>query len=926
MVVVMFVTLLVLVGCPLIVGSSSGDNKSGSDSSDRKTSSVSFDISPTQGSAGSIVQLTGLSFSETRLAELELWIGGEPTVFGVDDDVWTAALPLFLDESGWPRPPSQPQSVELRENDTVVATARQKVTITELPPAPGTTAAIQSELDEISQGFAELLNAFGGGSDYAPAVAAGSIAALESLISDGDYSLAAVLDGTSPLLEGEPADLELIDALLSVSGALEYLEALNEFLNVVVEGNESETGIHALSAGGVTSQSLPATDRTLAAGIQIYVIIDDLSATYFGPNAQAWARVTALIAISRVKVPHAAIVGAILTVTDFVMGSVVPGLLPATIEEFELALDESVIDENELTSSTVQITAVNSPPVMTVTEVIELAVTALGLRSSVETETLSGFLYKAVESTLNRFNRALSDHIAKAGLDPVDEFSVPNMRWGPVEIRNPDLVELVTSDPSIVAVDEEAMEWRGVGRGTSNVGVRTRGAGARSNMLPLPFRLFYHGGAFGHNSAWADASVRVGEGGDIVVTITGLPEGVPASVLVDGPEYEQGVSANATLEHLECGVYLIFAFDVRDDEETVYSPTPNHEVQTVVLENRDVVEVTVVYEPQHGDLELEITGLPAEVAGDVMLIGPDYERQFAESQLIENLVTGTYTIEAREVVVPGATFEPTPPTQTVDVTIWDTAVAEVVYQEIRDLQLNMRVRGGPWFQLWAESSADRYYYVAEYALDRAWGDFFPTLPWEDMSELSVSRAESASEQSSAVSYSAVTNKTRAAFSWSVNASSVVPIGHNRSIAGAMVAQCEDSLYFEVINDRYQDLVLEVSYSYAMSASGSCHEDDTGFGASVWNHTFIALLYGGGAYYEEIIDDWARPACWGGPSHVDRSGSVSIPVPHYVHSIAVIFYWPEASAGVTNTKSNPAGRSFSSSHNGEINLRLLPTGD
>ena len=917
---VALVTLVVFSSCPLIIGSASG-----SDSSDGRTSRSLFTVSPTQGAAGSVVQLTGLGFSEQRLAELELWIGGEPTVFGVDGDVWTAALPLFLDETGWPRPPDRPLSVELRENDAVVATARQKVTVTELPPAPGTTAAIQNELDQIVQGYAELLSSFGGGSDYAPAVAAATIAALNALINEGDYSLAAVLDGTSPLLEGESADLELIDALLSVSGTLEYLEALNELLNGTTGGTGSGAGIHALSAGGVTPQSLPATDRTLAAGMQIYVIIDDLSAAYFGPNAQAWARVTGAIAITRVKVPYAAIVGAILTVTDFVMGSVVPGILPATIAKFELTLDESVIEENELTSSTVQITADNSPPVMTVTEVIQLAVTALGLRSSVDTETFSGILYKAVESALNRFNRAFSDHIAKAGLDPVDEFSVPHMTWGPVEIRNPDLVELVTSDPSIVAVDEEAMEWRGIMRGTSNVRVRTRSAGARSNMLPPPFRAFYHGGAFGNNSAWADASIQVGEGADLALTITGLPAGVAADVFVEGSGFKRTFTESTVIEDLEYDSYMVFAFDVVDSDDTVYTGYP--EVQTIEVTDPGVFEVTVAYRPRYGDLELEITGLPPGVAGDVMLIGPDYERQFAESQLIENLVTGSYTVEAREVVVPGSTFEPTPATQTVDVTNRDTAVAEVVYQEIRDLQLEKWARYGPYFEVtgtannydWRGFVADfiRFFWVGGYTFYYYPYDG-PQPLWLHRSSLNLSEAGSAMNQLGAVDLSITTNEHRADVNWNISASSAALYDYHGS-GGLALLELGDT-EFHVINDRGQHLNLEVSYSYALNAAGDVNDGDI-VSARTSSQVVIGIyVYVGSVReYTEIASNFVR---LGEIVSTGGAGSLSIPISPSVSRISVYLYG-DASAGVGNRESDPGGRTFSASSVGEIKLRLVP---
>jgi hypothetical protein len=458
--------------------------------------SAGFDIHPTEGPPGAVVRVTDLDLSDHALEDLSLWIGGELVPFIVEGEEILGAFPLFLGEDAWPQPPASPVWAEIRHGEQLLWRSRQQVTITELLETPGTTEEVKERLEEIAQAYIAILESLPLPSEYSPALNAAIAGMLHGLISEGEYSLGAVLEQKDP-------DLSLADALLASSGALDDIRLWAEALT------EAEEDDLARAAGFFRHCRGEGDDFALACLMQIQSLLDDYTKAFLTPTARTWAntvgRINGLIAISGVNIPGSRAVGALLEVLDFVFTKIVPAVLPSQIESLELEVAQDVVSLDFLTTSQIHITAANDPPPITVTDVVELIVTGLGLRGGTKAADAFGeYLFNAAVWGLGIYNEIMKAHIEASGLSPIDEFRIPPREWGPTQIRHADLVELFSYDESVIRGEDEPLEWRGRKVGTNGIRAQTRGAGSRSKVL-LDHRLClgcrYSGGAFGTDVA-----------------------------------------------------------------------------------------------------------------------------------------------------------------------------------------------------------------------------------------------------------------------------------------------------------------------------------------------------------------------------------------------------------------------------------------
>lgn len=165
----------------------------------------------------------------------------------------------------------------------------------------------------------------------------------------------------------------------------------------------------------------------------------------------------------------------------------------------------------------------------------------------------------------------------------------------------------------------------------------------------------------------------------LAVTISGLPNGVNASVTVTGPGgYTNVLGASTAMDLLTPGAYTITAADVVSGGVT-YRPAPT--TQTVQLPaSTTQVAANVVYSVGTGSLTVNINGLPAGVNGSVLVSGPSgYSQQLTATQTLTPVPPGTYTITASPVASNLTTQTPTPATQNVTVTGGATATGTVTY-------------------------------------------------------------------------------------------------------------------------------------------------------------------------------------------------------------------------------------------------------
>src|SRR5690606_30318827 len=116
------------------------------------------------------------------------------------------------------------------------------------------------------------------------------MAMLKGLVSDGDRSLAAVLAGDSPWLEGAALDLELTDALLASSGvAGHYAARAGVFQHPQGAGSGLPVSL-SLPLATTGARCRPGGKaHQLACQMQAHGLITDLSSHFVKPTADTYA-------------------------------------------------------------------------------------------------------------------------------------------------------------------------------------------------------------------------------------------------------------------------------------------------------------------------------------------------------------------------------------------------------------------------------------------------------------------------------------------------------------------------------------------------------------------------------------------------------------------------------------------------------------
>ncbi|MGQ0712142.1 MAG: PQQ-dependent sugar dehydrogenase [Gemmatimonadaceae bacterium] len=165
----------------------------------------------------------------------------------------------------------------------------------------------------------------------------------------------------------------------------------------------------------------------------------------------------------------------------------------------------------------------------------------------------------------------------------------------------------------------------------------------------------------------------------LAVTITGLPNGVNASVTVTGPNgYTNTLTSSAALEFLAPGAYTITAADIVSGDATYRAAPATQTVQLTASTTQ--VAANVVYAEGTGALTVTISGLSGGAIGAVQVTGPGgYTQQITASQTLQPVPPGTYTIAASAVASSLTTHTPSPATQDVSVAVGATATATVTY-------------------------------------------------------------------------------------------------------------------------------------------------------------------------------------------------------------------------------------------------------
>lgn len=463
--------------------------------------------------------------------EFEVRIGGHAVAAQrMEDGRIQTHVPVVMDEDGWPLARKGEQAIEVHGLGRLLARSEGGIRILELPRAPGTAAKVQGSLQTIVDGYERIFEALPADDEREMAHRRAVMAMLHGLVDEGAHSLAALVAGESAWLEGAAQDLALTDALLASSGVAGHYAARaatferggrtgGAALPVSLALPMPMTGPRCRASGAVFD---------LACKLQAHAVLTDFSQTYVKPTADAYADIVgvaigaiglppagaeALDKNARLGIPLHQITSALLSVVAFTMDKVAPSLLPSAIDRFELEMPRTLIGHGDMTASRLMVQARNQPQTITASDMVELFKSILGLPG----------LDKRVENQITKVGFFVIDLYAAAlrrfgvtppsGMNP-EVFTMPLMRWGPLEVDHPDLVQLFSLDASVLQPREDVLEWRGVGSGTATVRVVPRG-GDRGKVLvdnTLCWGCAWHGTAFGMEvpSSTKEVSVDVG--------------------------------------------------------------------------------------------------------------------------------------------------------------------------------------------------------------------------------------------------------------------------------------------------------------------------------------------------------------------------------------------------------------------------------
>ncbi|TXD44756.1 hypothetical protein FRC96_00075 [Lujinxingia vulgaris] len=146
------------------------------------------------------------------------------------------------------------------------------------------------------------------------------------------------------------------------------------------------------------------------------------------------------------------------------------------------------------------------------------------------------------------------------------------------------------------------------------------------------------------------------------VIIAGLPAGVDADVALEGPDFNEVLSASTTYDALTPGAYLL-----TPDEVTHGGATYSAGIRTAALASGSNDPTTITYTLSPAELDVVVTGLPAGQSAQITISGPaGYENTLNGDATLSDLVPGDYTLEPADVVVGDAIYEAAPITLTLD--------------------------------------------------------------------------------------------------------------------------------------------------------------------------------------------------------------------------------------------------------------------
>lgn len=197
-------------------------------------------------------------------------------------------------------------------------------------------------------------------------------------------------------------------------------------------------------------------------------------------------------------------------------------------------------------------------------------------------------------------------------------------------------------------------------------------------------------------TAGATASAAVtyaAAAGQLIVTVSGVPSGAAARVVVTGPSaFVDTVTRTDTLRALAAGTYTLAASAISANGFT-WNGTPASQSASVPASGS--ASAAVAYAATSGRLAVSVTGLPGGTPAAVIVTGPGgfADTVTAATDTLSGLAAGTYTLAASNVSSGGTTWGPSPASQSAAVTAGQVVARSVSYAALGATTLNLGIDG-----------------------------------------------------------------------------------------------------------------------------------------------------------------------------------------------------------------------------------------
>lgn len=448
--------------------------------------------------AGSMLKVDGLDLDACPLRTSEIRVAGQtaPTVLNARHEA-LMRLPLFYDEgTKWAAPPSDPQDVDIFCNGSLWLTLPAAITITELPPAPGTTESMVAEYQQIISDYKALTESLAPTPGILHQLFAATFAALEELVAGEDpRSLLAQLQ---QLKDTEPEVLALMDAVYAIDGTDEVVAAYRERIQTMSAevappapltpaiNPKSTRGSPSAETQGVTPPTsitpkgglvfeLPfavsISDTNLAQLMRSHDGIEAFAKDFIAPTAEAFGTFEGLLSLV-VKSKLASTINAVLSMLDYTLNKLVVSAMPSSLDEIDLMQVPPLLDNSEVTSSNFVVRASNVPEVLTITDIASAVIMTIGLAevpgASASEEVLdwTKILHEKLEEVGKLFLETLSRFLKDFAKEPggfefdLDAFAVvPQMRFEAAG-ETPELYALYPQRSQVIKPLPNQLQWK----------------------------------------------------------------------------------------------------------------------------------------------------------------------------------------------------------------------------------------------------------------------------------------------------------------------------------------------------------------------------------------------------------------------------------------------------------------------------------